>query len=180
MVKWSKYFCERPLAPVFLSNLEFYGENPLDCLVAFYSFDWGTLLTSGTIVFPRLVQLFYANIQLDKGKGRFSFTTIVKGTKITLDESTLCDLVGIDPPDSKIDNDFTSTFADTTRLQFTMEGHSIATQSHLKFDPHMNFAHLTRIVLPMGYSSRSCVTNKLLYLMYSLLFGCPFNFPNSC
>lgn len=127
MSNWSKFFKERPLTPVILTDMDFYSQNPFECLHSFYAHEWGTLLTLGTIVFPRLVRLFYANVKFDKGKGNLSFMSTIKGKNIVIDESTLGDLLDVSPPKKFINNDFTTAFANEARHQFTTKGHSTAT-----------------------------------------------------
>lgn len=61
------------------TDLEFYSKNPLECLHPYYAYEWRTLLTTGTIIFPRLVRLFYAIINEDKGNRSLSFTSSKKG-----------------------------------------------------------------------------------------------------
>jgi len=53
------------------------------------------LLTLGNVVYPRLVRLFYANLELKSTSGGVSVESFVKGVKIALDHSVLSVLFGL-------------------------------------------------------------------------------------
>lgn len=82
-----------PLAPFYLTDHEFCTNESYLSIVTFFAKSWGTLISPDIDIFPRLIHLFFANLQNVWEEGYLVLTSIVKDVRIT-------------PPTEFIDNEF--------------------------------------------------------------------------